>query len=135
MQEDGLPVTNINLSVDGYLRADATTNRVEAVRGGSACILGANAPGGIFNYASKTGGKTFAGEVRARFGLEGDGKNPYYRADVNFGGQLNNAKDVTYKISGCYRQDNGARDQGHHSKKSGERREDTLRQQWAGEYK
>ena len=53
LQEDGLPVTNVELSPDLFLRADAMTNRVEAVRGGTASILGANAPGGIFNYVSK----------------------------------------------------------------------------------
>ncbi|OYX82070.1 MAG: hypothetical protein B7Y83_16090, partial [Flavobacteriales bacterium 32-34-25] len=45
MQEDGLPVTNLNLGVDYYLRADAGTAKVEAVKGGTASILGANAPG------------------------------------------------------------------------------------------
>ncbi|MBP6827028.1 MAG: TonB-dependent receptor [Saprospiraceae bacterium] len=135
MQEDGLPVTNINLSVDGYLRADATTNRVEAVRGGSACILGANAPGGIFNYASKTGGKTFAGEVRARFGLEGDGKNPYYRADVNFGGPLNKAKDLTYNIGGFYRQSDGARYPGYPMNNGGQVKANVLKTYQTGSLK
>ncbi|MEN8825330.1 MAG: carboxypeptidase-like regulatory domain-containing protein, partial [Wenyingzhuangia sp.] len=88
LQEDGLPVTNVELYPDLFLRADAMTKRVEAVRGGTASILGANAPGGIFNYVSKTGGDKFAGEVRAKYGLEGNGKNPYYRADFNFGGPL-----------------------------------------------
>lgn len=86
MQEDGLPVTNVNYNTDNFLRADITTSRLEAVRGGTASIFGANAPGGIFNYISQTGGSTFAGEARLKFGLEGDGKNPYYRADLNFGG-------------------------------------------------
>jgi outer membrane receptor for ferrienterochelin and colicin len=42
MQEDGLPVVGISglLQPDGYLRADATINKVEAVRGGTATILG-----------------------------------------------------------------------------------------------
>ena len=62
MQEDGLPVTNAtftNFGPDFFLRADLTTSRVEAVRGGTASILGSNAPGGIFNYVSKTGGTEF----------------------------------------------------------------------------
>jgi outer membrane receptor protein involved in Fe transport len=109
MQEDGLPVTNVNLGVDYFLRADATTARVEAVKGGTASILGANAPGGIFNYVSKTGGKTLSGEVRAKFGLEGNGRNPYYRADFNVGGPLNKAKDLTFNIGGFLRQSDGAR--------------------------
>ncbi len=51
MQEDGLPIlaqqgsstTNPNFKPDGFLRADASINRVEAVRGGTASILSANA--------------------------------------------------------------------------------------------
>lgn len=58
MQEDGLLLMNVNYGTDNYLRADITTERLEAVRGGTASILGANAPGGIFNYVSKTGGRT-----------------------------------------------------------------------------
>jgi outer membrane receptor protein involved in Fe transport len=111
LQEDGLPIlsaqgtsaTDPGLKPDGFLRADATIEKVEAVRGGTASILGANAPGGIFNYISKTGKSTFEGEVRTRYGLEGNGKNPYYRADVNVGGPLNASKNLTYNIGGFYR--------------------------------
>lgn len=111
MQEDGLPVVGISglMQPDGFLRADATLNRIEVVRGGTASILGANAPGGIFNYVSKTGGQTLEGEVRTRFGLEGNGKNPYYRADFNVGGPLNKDKSLTYNIGGFYRNANGAK--------------------------
>jgi iron complex outermembrane recepter protein len=105
MQEDGLPVMGISglVQPDAYLRADATLQRIESVRGGTASILGANAPGGIFNYVSKTGGRTFGGEIRARFGLEGDGRNPYYRTDINLGGPLSKDKTLTYNIGGFFR--------------------------------
>ncbi|MDX2048689.1 MAG: TonB-dependent receptor [Chitinophagaceae bacterium] len=117
MQEDGLPVlafsgftiASTSINPDGFLRADATIAKVEAVRGGTASILGANAPGGIFNYVSKTGSSRFAGEVRTRFGLEGDGKNPYYRLDANFGGPLSKDKSWTYNIGGFYRRADGAK--------------------------
>lgn len=112
MQEDGLPVTNAtygNYGPDYFLRTDATLGKLEAVRGGTASILGNNAPGGIFNYVSKTGGQTFAGEVRAKVGLEGNGKHPFYRTDVNFGGPLSKDKTITYNIGGFYRQSDGAR--------------------------
>lgn len=112
MQEDGLPVTNAtfgNYGPDYYLRSDATLGRLEAVRGGTASILGNNAPGGIFNYVSKTGGAEFEGEVRAKYGLEGDGKNPYYRMDLNFGGPLSSDKTLTYNIGGFWRRSDGAR--------------------------
>ncbi len=109
MQEDGLPVVGISglVQPDAYLRADATINRVESVRGGTATILGPNAPGGLFNYVSKTGGQTLAGEVRARVGLEGNGQNPYYRADFNVGGPLSKDKSVTFNVGGFYRNANG----------------------------
>jgi iron complex outermembrane recepter protein len=111
LQEDGLPVVNVsgnNYGADYFLRADATIARVEAVRGGSASITGSDAPGGLFNYVSKTGGRTFQGEVRLKYGLEGD-DNPFYRTDFNMGGPLNNKGDWTYNIGGFYRYSNGAR--------------------------
>ncbi|MDQ3278303.1 MAG: TonB-dependent receptor, partial [Bacteroidota bacterium] len=111
MQEDGLPVTNvsgISLGPDYFLRADATIGRLEAVRGGSAAITGPNAPGGIFNYVSKTGGAALAGEIRTKYGLEGNA-NPYYRADLSLGGKLNQKGDLTYHVGGFYRYNNGVR--------------------------
>lgn len=110
MQEDGLPVSNIYLSTythDLFLRADANVNRLEAVRGGTASIAGANAPGGIFNYISKTGGNKMEGMVRQKFGLEADGQNFYTRTEANIGGPL--AKGWTYNIGGFYRHGQGAR--------------------------
>ncbi|MBO0929782.1 TonB-dependent receptor [Fibrella aquatilis] len=135
LQEDGLPVTNLNSGVDSYLRVDASTARVEAVRGGTASILGANAPGGIFNYVSKTGGKTLQGEVRAKYGLEGDGKNPYYRADVNVGGPLNAAKDLTFNVGGFYRTSNGARYPGYAMNNGGQLRANILKTYATGSLK
>ena len=128
MQEDGLPImaaqgnsiTNPNYKPDGYLRADVNLNRIEAVRGGTASILGANAPGGIFNYVSKTGGQTFATEARTRFGLEGNGQNPYYRADLNFGGPLTKDKSITYNIGGFYRHADGPKYPGYALSKGGQ---------------
>jgi iron complex outermembrane recepter protein len=121
IQEDGLPVTNVNLgdfSPDMFNRVDVTLGKLEAVRGGSAAITGANAPGGIFNYISKTGGDKFEGEVRTRFGLEGDGKNLYSRADLNFGGPL--SKNVTYNIGGFYRNAKGPQYPGYASNYGGQ---------------
>jgi iron complex outermembrane receptor protein len=121
MQEDGLPVTNAmfaNFGPDMFLRADATLDKLEAVRGGTASITGANAPGGVFNYISKTGGKTFGGEIRTRLGLEGNGKNPYYRADFNLGGPL--AKNLTYNIGGFYRKSDGSQYPGYASNFGGQ---------------
>ncbi len=134
LQEDGLPVSNAS-GTDNYLRADITIERLEAVRGGTASIVGANAPGGIFNYISKTGGKTFAGEVRAKVGLEGDGKNPYYRADLNFGGPLSKDGSVTYNIGGFYRRSNGARYPGYPSNNGGQLKANILKTYKSGSLK
>ncbi len=137
MQEDGLPVMGISglVNPDGYLRADATIHRVEAVRGGTASILGPNAPGGIFNYVSKTGGQTFEGEIRARFGLEGDGQNPYYRADLNVGGPLNKAKDLTFNIGGFYRNADGPKYPGYTLSYGGQLKANLLKKYKTGSLK
>ncbi|WP_158408808.1 TonB-dependent receptor domain-containing protein [Fibrella aestuarina] len=110
MQEDGLPVTNttyFSYGPDFFLRADATLGRLDAVRGGPASVAAANAPGGIFNYVSKTGGNAFAGEVRLKYGLLGDGQNSLGRIDGDLGGPL--GRNWFYNIGGFYRYDQGAR--------------------------
>jgi outer membrane receptor protein involved in Fe transport len=135
MQEDGLPVTNVNYNTDNYLRTDITTERLEAVRGGTASIFGANAPGGIFNYISKTGGATFGGEARLKFGLEGDGKNPYYRVDLNFGGPFGKDKTFTYNIGGFYRVSDGARYPGYPSNNGGQLKANVLKTYKSGSLK
>lgn len=113
LQEDGLPVTNItfsNFGPDYFYRTDATLKRLEAVRGGTASIFGANAPGGIFNYVSKTGQGGFNGEVRAKVGREGNGN--YYRTDATFGGTTADGK-WSSNVGGFYRYSQGARNPGY----------------------
>ncbi|MEQ1495739.1 MAG: TonB-dependent receptor plug domain-containing protein, partial [Novosphingobium sp.] len=91
MQEDGLPVepvTTGNYGPDYFSRPDIMLNRLEGLRGGTATVTGTNAPGGIFNYISRTGKSHSGLEVQGKYGLEGDGRNPYYRADAYFGGRL-----------------------------------------------
>jgi iron complex outermembrane recepter protein len=143
MQEDGLPIlaqqgsslTNPNFRPDGFLRADASINRVEAVRGGTASILGANAPGGIFNYVSKEGGRTFQGEARTRFGLEGNGQNPLYRTDLNFGGPLSKDKSITYNIGGFYRYANGPKYPGYPLSRGGQLKGNIVKNYKSGSLK
>ena len=108
MQEDGLPVTNAtygNYGPDYFLRTDATVGRLEAVRGGTASILGANAPGGIFNYIMKEGGEKTSGEVSARYGLQANGESNFFRTDFNIGGPM--GKGWYYDVGGFYRYDEG----------------------------
>ncbi len=109
MQEDGLPFTNVNFGNFGagyFNRPDATLQRVEAVRGGSASITSSNSPGGVFNYITRTGTSRFGGEIRTRFGLEGRG-SPQYRTDATVGGPL--ARGWVYNIGGFYRYAEGHR--------------------------
>ena len=113
MQEDGLPVTGAqysNYNPDFFLRPDLTLGKLEAVRGGTASILGNNAPGGIFNYVSKTGGPEFKAEIRAKYGLEGNkAANPYYRTDANVGGAIGKSNTLFYNVGGFLRQNDGPR--------------------------
>lgn len=122
LQEDGLPVTNVtatNYTPDFFLRQDLTIGRVEALRGGTAVVTGPNAPGGIFNYISRTGKSNPGFEIRARAGLLGDGRNPFYRGDAFLGGRIGNS-DVYYSIGGFYRWDKGARDPGYAFNRGGQ---------------
>jgi outer membrane receptor protein involved in Fe transport len=110
MQEDGLPITNIafgNYNASYFNRPDATLQRVEAVRGGSASITSSNSPGGAFNYISRLGPSRFGGEIRARYGLEGR-MAPHYRVDGVLGGPLG-GKGWVYSVGGFYRYAEGHR--------------------------
>lgn len=110
MQEDGFPiVSGQSGNPGGYLRADVNLSKIEAVRGGSASILGVNAPGGIFNYISKMGESQFDGVLSTRLGLEGNGRNPYLRTEGNIGGPLSKDKSWRYNIGGHYRHADGAK--------------------------
>lgn len=136
MQEDGLPVTNAtygNYGPDYFLRPDATLGKLDAVRGGTASILGANAPGGIFNYIMKEGGSKTSGEVRTKYGLEGNGKNPFYRLDVNVGGPLGN--NWYYNFGGFYRYAEGARYPGYAMNNGGQFRGNLVKKYSKGSLK
>jgi iron complex outermembrane recepter protein len=128
LQEDGLPVEPItvsNFGPDYFARPDIMLSRLEALRGGTSTVTGANAPGGIFNYISRTGKSDPGYEARVKFGLEGDGRNPFYRADLYVGGQLG-SNDIYYAIGGFYRQSDGARDPGYALNKGGQIRANLL---------
>lgn len=129
MQEDGLPVEPVtvgNFGPDYFSRPDIMLDRLEGLRGGTATVTGNNAPGGIFNYISRTGKSHPGFEVQGKVGLEGDGKNPYYRMDAYAGGDLGNG--LYYAIGGFYRKSDGSRDQGYALNKGGQVRANLL---WA----
>ena len=121
LQEDGLPtdvLTATNYGPDYFLRQDLTLSRLEGLRGGTAAITGPNAPGGIFNYISKTGRNSPGTEIQTRLGLEGNGKNPSYRADFFTGGALSD--HLYYSVGGFYRTSRGAHDPGYTANKGGQ---------------
>ena len=121
IMEDGLPVTATtydNYAHDYFLRADSTIGQLEVLRGGSAAVFGPNAPGGIFNYISKTGGEFYSGQVSASYGLQGNGKLPYYRTDLSVGGPLGNG--LFYHVGGYYQNDYGSQDVGYMSNRGGQ---------------
>ncbi|MEO0033427.1 MAG: hypothetical protein RIS94_3185 [Pseudomonadota bacterium] len=133
MQEDGLPVEPVtvgNFGPDYFSRPDIMLDRLEGLRGGTATVTSTNAPGGIFNYISRTGKSHPGIEVSTKFGLEGDGKNPYYRGDVYAGGSLGN--DLYYAVGGFYRESEGARYPGYKLNRGGQVRANLLWDYGAG---
>ena len=127
MQEDGLPVepvTTGNYGPDYFLRPDIMLNRMEGLRGGTATVTGTNAPGGIFNYISRTGKTSPGFEIQGKLGLEGDGRNPYYRADAYAGGAIGD--ELYYSVGGFYRKSDGARYPGYTLNKGGQVRGNLL---------
>lgn len=128
LQEDGLPVetkTLDNFGPDYFSRPDIMLSRLEGLRGGTAAITGPNAPGGIFNYISRTGKSDSGYEVRAKYGLEGDGRNPFHRIDAYAGGQLGSS-ELYYAIGGFYRKSDGSRDPGYAMNEGGQVRANLL---------
>jgi iron complex outermembrane recepter protein len=128
LQEDGLsvePVTTTNFGPDYFARTDVMLNRLEALRGGTSTVTGSNAPGGIFNYISRTGKSNPGYEAQVKLGLEGDGRNPYHRGDLYAGGKLGSG-DLYYAIGGFYRQSDGARYPGYPLNKGGQIRGNLL---------
>ncbi len=106
-QEDGLPVLQFGdiafATSDSWLRADATFDRLEAVRGGSAAVLTSGSPGGIINLISKTGLEQ-GGSIQLSKGLDFD----QTRVDFGYGGRL--APKTRFFIGGFYRTGDGGRD-------------------------
>lgn len=111
LQEDGLPITNYQTTYYGpdlFHRVDLTTRRLEAVRGGAASVTSSNAPGGIYNFISKTGGSELKSEVQLFGALQGEG-NSLFRIDGNVGGPIGN-NGLTFNFGGFYRKDDGPRE-------------------------
>lgn len=111
LQEDGLPVSATQhtfYSPDLFHRIDLTTQRLEAIRGGSASVTNNNSPGGIYNFISKKGSTDFGGEFLLTSAFANE-ENGLFRLDANLGGPI--AKSNWYfNAGGFYRYDEGARE-------------------------
>lgn len=117
LMEEGMPVYDATelffVNADIFMRVDETIDRVEAVRGGNSALFGSNAPGGVINFLSKTGGPEVAGSLRGSVGFDG-----MTRYDLNVGGPL--ADDWRFNVGGFYRFDDGIRDPGFPASRGGQ---------------
>lgn len=117
LQEDGLPILEFGDiafgTADGFLRPDYTTERVEAIRGGSASTFASNSPGGIVNFISRTG-SVEGGSVGLTMGLDYDST----RLDFNYGKPLGD--DMQYHVGGYYRVGEGVRESGYNGNEGGQ---------------
>ncbi len=109
LHEDGLPIYEAGdlewVSPDHFYRIDGTTRFIEGMRGGSASIFAGNAPGGIINFISKTGGSKTSGQFKLQTADFGQ-----LRLEADIGGPLE--KTIRYHVGGYYRIDNGIRKPG-----------------------
>jgi outer membrane receptor protein involved in Fe transport len=115
LQEDGLPVVlfgDIQFGNNDYwTKFDATTARVEAVRGGSATTFASQAPGAVINYISHYGDKE-GGYVELNRGLGFDETQVNFR----YGGPINDG--LRFNVGGFIRGGKGPRDAGYDLSKS-----------------
>ena len=117
LQEDGTEILEPSAldfaNPDNFVRLDATLLRVEAVRGGSASTFASDAPGGLINFVSKTGGPHWSGLVKLSAEPHG-----LLRGDLNVGGPL--TESLRMNVGGFYRHDRGLRDAGFTGNRGGQ---------------
>jgi len=118
IMEDGMPVYDSTelffVNADIFVRVDENIEQIEAVRGGSAALFGSNAPGGIINFLSKTGGPEHTGT----FSFKGAEASLF-----RFGGNVNGPLGESgwrYSIGGFFRSDDGIRDPGFTASEGGQ---------------
>ncbi|MFN2432006.1 MAG: TonB-dependent receptor [Gemmatimonadota bacterium] len=115
--EEGMPVYDSTelffVNADILVRVDENVQQVEAVRGGSASLFSSNAPGGLVNFISKTGGPEHSGTVEVKGGTDGLG-----RAGANVNGPL--GESWRYSVGGFFRLDDGVRSPGFTASEGGQ---------------
>jgi outer membrane receptor for Fe3+-dicitrate len=108
MLEDGLPILPVryNGMQDGnFYRADISTNRVEAVRGGSSGVSVSTSAGGVFNFMSAPIRNGTA--IQMRLGAEGEQTHLSWRQIDFIHGHVNKEGNFGYSIAGFLRGSNG----------------------------
>jgi outer membrane receptor protein involved in Fe transport len=104
LQEDGLPTVlfgDIQFGNNDYwTRYDATVERLESIRGGTATTFASQAPGAIINYISHTG-REAGGFVEGVAGI--DFKD--YRLNFRYGAPI--GETTRFHIGGLYHTGNG----------------------------
>jgi outer membrane receptor protein involved in Fe transport len=119
--EDGLPVVPFKFGgfQDGYFyRADISTSRVEAVRGGSSTTGVTTSVGTSFNYIT---GKPKPGlVVQSRIGFEGEDLHLSWKQLDAAYGWMNKDRDFGLGVSGFYRTSTGQVDPGYNLNHGGQ---------------
>ncbi len=117
LHEDGLPIMEYGDiafgTADGFLRADNTIDRIEAIRGGSASTFASNSPGGVINFISKTG-EVKGGSLALTSGLDYDST----RVDFEYGSPISD--DMRFHVGGFYRVGEGPRNAGYDGNDGGQ---------------
>ena len=117
LQEDGLPIFlygDIAFgTADGFLRADPSVGRIEAIRGGSASTQASNSPAGIINFISRTG-QTAGGSVSTTAGLDYN----VQRVDFEAGSPIGDG--LAFHVGGFFRSGEGERELGYLAQQGGQ---------------
>ncbi|OQX87666.1 hypothetical protein B6D60_03425, partial [candidate division KSB1 bacterium 4484_87] len=117
LMEDGMPVFDAPalsfVNADIFVRVDENIERMEAVRGGNSALFGSNAPGGVINFISKSGGNRLSVTSKVTMGTSG-----LARYGFNLNGPL--GTNWRFSFGGFYRYDNGVRNPGFPSSKGGQ---------------
>ncbi len=135
LQEDGLPVSLVQhsyYSPDLFHRVDLTTQRLEAVTGGSSAITTLNAPGGIYNFISQGIHEKLTGKIKLGSGLY-DNLNTLYKVDGTIGCPI--ANNWYFNIGGHYRRDQGSRDTNFTFSKGGQVKYNLIKKAAFGSFK
>ncbi|NOX87416.1 MAG: TonB-dependent receptor [Calditrichaeota bacterium] len=106
MYEDGLPIFEAPelafANIDIMMRLDESVKSMEGVRGGTSSIYASNAPGGVINFISKTGGNKR--EIIIKLSA---GSNDFRRLDFNYGGPA--SEKIKFNVGGFLRYSKGIR--------------------------